>query len=70
VFFDTGFGPCDAIAETTGTAPPLDAWRRDSVGIEIAGRVASATPRRRKRYSGAQKRTPSGVQPRLATKSS
>ena len=44
VFYDTGFGPCDAIAETTGTAPPLDAWRRDSVGIEITGRVASATP--------------------------
>ena len=43
VFFDTGFTPCDDVTETNGTTPPLDFFRRQSAGVKIVGRVASAS---------------------------
>jgi hypothetical protein len=33
--FDTGIGPCPGVTETEGTIPPLDTFRRDSVGLMI-----------------------------------
>ena len=35
IFFDVGVGPCPGIVETEGTFPPLDTFRRDSVGIIV-----------------------------------
>ena len=35
VFFDVGAGPCPGIVETEGTSPPLDTFRRGSVGVII-----------------------------------
>jgi hypothetical protein len=40
VTFDAGVGPCSGISETEGTTPPLDAFRRASVGLSIAGSPA------------------------------
>jgi hypothetical protein len=34
-FYDTGVGPCPGVTETTGTTPPLDTFRGDSVGLTI-----------------------------------
>jgi len=42
VYYDTGFGPCDDVVETTGTTAPLSTFRRNGVGVTITGRVASA----------------------------
>ena len=44
VYFDRGFGPCLDAVETQGTAPPLDEFRRESMGLRITGDVASAAP--------------------------
>lgn len=44
VYFDRGFGPCLDAVETHGTAPPLDEFRRESMGLKITGDVASAAP--------------------------
>jgi hypothetical protein len=35
VFYDVGVGPCPGIVQTDGTSPPLDMFRRDSVGVTI-----------------------------------
>ena len=37
LFYDTGVGPCANITETEGVTPPLDLFRRDSIGLTIAG---------------------------------
>ena len=37
VHFNTGVGPCPGVTETNGTTPPLDTFRRDSVGVTITG---------------------------------
>jgi Repeat of unknown function (DUF5648) len=44
VFYDKGFGPCLDVVETAGTAPPLDEYRNDSIGMRITGDVASDAP--------------------------
>jgi Ca2+-binding RTX toxin-like protein len=33
--YDVGVGPCPGVTQTTGTTPPLDSPRRDSVGLSI-----------------------------------
>ncbi|HLX07846.1 MAG TPA: hypothetical protein VKY89_08270 [Thermoanaerobaculia bacterium] len=33
--FDTGSGPCTNVTETNGTSPPLDGFRRATVGIVV-----------------------------------
>jgi hypothetical protein len=43
VTFDAGFGPCENVALTNATTPPLDTLVGDRVGIKIRGRVASAS---------------------------
>jgi Ca2+-binding RTX toxin-like protein len=35
LFYDTGVGPCPGVIQTTGTTPPLDSFRRNSVGLTI-----------------------------------
>jgi hypothetical protein len=35
LFYDTGNGPCANVTQTHGTNPPLDSFRRDSVGVII-----------------------------------
>ena len=37
LFYDTGTGPCANVTQTNGTTPPLDSFRRDSVGVLITG---------------------------------
>ncbi len=44
VFYDTGFGPCDGVTETQDTTAPLSEFRRDGVGVRIAGTFASPLP--------------------------
>ena len=43
VNFDTGFGPCEHVALTNATTAPLDTLVGDRVGINIRGRIASAS---------------------------
>jgi hypothetical protein len=33
--YDVGVGPCPGVTQTNGTTPPLDSFRRDSVGLTI-----------------------------------
>jgi len=35
VFYNVGVGPCPGVTQTNGTTPPLDSFRRDSVGLVI-----------------------------------
>lgn len=35
LYYDVGLGPCPGIVQTEGTSPPLDTFRRDSVGVII-----------------------------------
>jgi hypothetical protein len=35
VFYNVGVGPCAGVTQTNGTTPPLDSFRRDSVGLVI-----------------------------------
>ena len=44
VMHDSGFGPCFHVTQTNGTAPPLDTFRRASVGVSIVGRLAGPEP--------------------------
>ncbi|NKI36530.1 hypothetical protein HFP89_15270 [Wenzhouxiangella sp. XN79A] len=44
IFFDLGEGPCTDVFETNGTAPPLDSFRRDSVGITVLPSSAETRP--------------------------
>ena len=46
VFFNVGVGPCAGVTETEGTTPPLDVFRRNSVGVVITAGApgAAATP--------------------------
>jgi len=41
VRYDTGVGPCPGVTQTNGTTPPLDTFRRDSVGLVITGAAAA-----------------------------
>jgi hypothetical protein len=41
VFYNVGIGPCANIVQTEGTTPPLDEFRRDSVGVAITGTVGA-----------------------------
>lgn len=41
VFYDTGSGPCAGLTETQGTIPPLDGYRRDSIGTIITGHIGT-----------------------------
>lgn len=41
VLFDPGYGPCESIRTTTGTAPPLDSPSRASAYVAAGGIVAS-----------------------------
>lgn len=41
LFYDTGSGPCAGFTETGGTTPPLDSFRRDSIGALITGRLVT-----------------------------
>jgi hypothetical protein len=43
LFYDTGNGPCANIIETEATNPPLDVFRRNSMGVTIVG-AASLVP--------------------------
>ncbi len=36
IYYNTGSGTCSGVFETNGTTPPLDTWRRNSVGLEIS----------------------------------
>jgi hypothetical protein len=45
VLFDTGIGPCPGVTETEGTIPPLDTFRRDSVGLTITQAVPAPLAR-------------------------
>ncbi|HVJ75291.1 MAG TPA: hypothetical protein VNB03_14810 [Casimicrobiaceae bacterium] len=44
ISYDVGFdlGPCTDVTQTNGVSPPLDTFRRNTVGVKITGRVASA----------------------------
>jgi len=42
LFYDVGVGPCANVTQTNGTTPPLDSFRRDSVGVTIT--ASSSTP--------------------------
>lgn len=44
VFYNVGVGPCAGVTETEGTSPPLDTFRRNSVGVIITGDVTIAAP--------------------------
>ena len=37
LFYDTGTGTCTNVIETNGTTPPLDTFRRNGMGVTIAG---------------------------------
>lgn len=44
LFYDVGVGPCANVTQTNGTAPPLDSFRRDSVGVTITGSTSVVPP--------------------------
>ena len=44
LFYDVGTGPCANITQTNGTTPPLDSFRRDSVGVTITGSTTVVPP--------------------------
>jgi hypothetical protein len=43
IFFDTGSGPCSNVTETEETTPPLDTFRRATVGILATEQVHTAS---------------------------
>jgi hypothetical protein len=43
LFYDTGSGTCSNITETNGTTPPLDSFRRSTIGLTIAGTQGAPT---------------------------
>ncbi len=47
LYYDVGVGTCPGIVETEGTSPPLDLWRRASIGIivtQVRALVATNAP--------------------------
>jgi hypothetical protein len=42
VFYNVGVGPCPGVTETDGTTPPLDTFRRNSIGVVITGASGAA----------------------------
>jgi len=44
LFYDVGVGPCTNVTQTNDTVPPLDSFRRDSVGLTITGATSVVPP--------------------------
>jgi len=44
LYYDTGNGPCPGFTETEATTPPLDTFRRDSIGAIITGQYLGTIP--------------------------
>jgi hypothetical protein len=44
LLYNTGIGPCPGVIETEGTSPPLDTFRRDSVGLTITAAPPFSKP--------------------------
>jgi hypothetical protein len=41
VFYNVGIGPCPGVTQTNATTPPLDSFRRNSVGLVITANAAA-----------------------------
>lgn len=42
LYYDVGSGTCTDVTQTNGTTPPLDSFRRNSVGLVITGALTAA----------------------------